>query len=73
MDAIQQHLLDTWRAARHGAPVPPPPGRDDVRTLRSLRDHRRFTRVLTGRPLHPFRTGFRRLLRRRATQVPRCS
>ncbi|MGW1885802.1 hypothetical protein [Streptomyces sp. NPDC001970] len=70
MDAIQQHLLDTCRATRHRAPVPPPPGRDDWRTLRSLRDHHRFTKVLAGRPLHPLRTATTRLFHRGS---PRCS
>ncbi|MFD3973346.1 hypothetical protein [Streptomyces cyaneofuscatus] len=39
MDAIQQHMLDTYRAARLGEAAPPPPGRHDRRTLRDLYDH----------------------------------
>ncbi|MFE2292080.1 hypothetical protein [Streptomyces sp. NPDC059452] len=39
MDAIQQHMLDTYRAARLGEPAPPPPGRHDRRTLRDLYHH----------------------------------
>ncbi|WP_167405173.1 hypothetical protein [Kitasatospora albolonga] len=39
MDAIQQHLLDTYRAARLGEPAPPPPGRHDRTTLRDLYRH----------------------------------
>lgn len=59
MDAIQQHMLDTYRAARHGESPPPLPGRYDVAVVRSLRDHHRFTRVLAGRPVHPVRSGLR--------------
>ncbi|WP_299539476.1 hypothetical protein [uncultured Streptomyces sp.] len=36
MDAIQQHLLDTYRTARLGVPPPPPPGRHDGEVLREL-------------------------------------
>lgn len=39
MDAIQQHMLDTYRTARLGEPAPPPPGRHDRRTLRDLYRH----------------------------------
>ncbi|PKV87067.1 hypothetical protein [Streptomyces sp. TLI_146] len=49
MDAIQQHMLDTYRAARLQEPPPPLPGTHDVRTLRELRDYRRFEAVLSGR------------------------
>ncbi|MFD3654444.1 hypothetical protein ACTU45_31735 [Streptomyces sp. 24-1644] len=33
MDAIQQHMLDSYRAAQHGEPPPPPP----FRTVRRAR------------------------------------
>ncbi|CAM5713116.1 hypothetical protein SBADM41S_01780 [Streptomyces badius] len=38
MDAIQQHMLDTYRAAAVG-PAPPPPGRHDRSVLRDLYRH----------------------------------
>ncbi|MFF9473321.1 hypothetical protein ACF1E9_11955 [Streptomyces roseolus] len=60
MDALQQHLFDSYRAARRGEPAPPAPGTHDLAVLRELRDHRRFARVLAGRPatgpLHAART-----------------
>ncbi|RPK63069.1 hypothetical protein EES43_12300 [Streptomyces sp. ADI96-02] len=36
---MQQHMLDTYRAARLGEPAPPPPGRHDRSVLRSLYRH----------------------------------
>ncbi|MFD4017661.1 hypothetical protein [Streptomyces sindenensis] len=39
MDAIQQHLLDTYRAAQRSEPAPPPPGRHDRAVLRDLYRH----------------------------------
>ncbi|QYA94965.1 hypothetical protein KZO11_15400 [Streptomyces anulatus] len=39
MDAIQQHMLDTYRAARLAEPAPPPPGRHDRSVLRDLYRH----------------------------------
>ncbi|MET9927930.1 MULTISPECIES: hypothetical protein [unclassified Streptomyces] len=39
MDAIQQHMFDTYRAARLGRPAPPLPGRHDRTTLRDLYHH----------------------------------
>ncbi|MFI8325165.1 hypothetical protein [Streptomyces sp. NPDC085529] len=50
MDALQQHLFDSYRAARQGEPAPPAPGTHDVAVLRGLRDRRRFERVVAGRP-----------------------
>ncbi|MEU9983327.1 hypothetical protein [Streptomyces sp. NPDC050856] len=50
MNAMQQHMIDTYRAAQHGEPAPPPPGRDDWAVLRAARERRRFTAVLAGRP-----------------------
>lgn len=40
MNALQQHMIDAYRAARHGEAPPPLPGRDDVAALRAARDHR---------------------------------
>ncbi|MFF5919068.1 hypothetical protein ACFY8C_12025 [Streptomyces flavochromogenes] len=62
MNALHQYLFDTYRAARTGEPVPPAPGTHDVAVLRSVRDRRRFERVLAGRPA---RGGLRTALRRR--------
>ncbi|MGW8981842.1 hypothetical protein ACWGQ9_04195 [Streptomyces parvus] len=39
MDAIQQHMLDTYRAAQLSEPAPPPPGRHDRSVLRDLYRH----------------------------------
>ncbi|MFM9372422.1 hypothetical protein [Streptomyces sp. Da 82-17] len=50
MSVTQQYLLDSYRAAQQGAPQPPAPGRDDWRTVRELRDHRRFEAVVRERP-----------------------
>ncbi|MFB9522677.1 hypothetical protein [Streptomyces cremeus] len=54
MTASQQHLLDAYRAAQHGAPVPPAPGRHDWQTVRELRDtvreDLRFRAVVAERP-----------------------
>ncbi|MFD9376262.1 hypothetical protein ACFWBH_12110 [Streptomyces sp. NPDC059999] len=52
MSAIEQYLLDTYRASQHGTPMPPPPGRDDVAVIREVRDRARFHAVLAGRPAH---------------------
>ncbi|WP_328910869.1 hypothetical protein OG230_15885 [Streptomyces sp. NBC_00234] len=37
MDAIQQYMFDSYRAAQHGERPPPPPGRHDREVLRELR------------------------------------
>ncbi|UQX01687.1 hypothetical protein [Streptomyces sp. RerS4] len=55
MTAIEQYLIDTYRAAQQGAPMPPPPGRDDVATVRALHTEAQFRAVLAGRPLRPRR------------------
>ncbi|MFD4032857.1 hypothetical protein ACFWVP_20700 [Streptomyces sp. NPDC058637] len=44
MDIVQQQMLDSYRAAQHGEPPPPLPGRHDREVLRDLRRH------LLGRP-----------------------
>ncbi|MEU0098922.1 hypothetical protein [Streptomyces sp. NPDC006267] len=49
MDAIQQHMLDTYRAARLSEPAPPPPGRHDRSALRGLYRHW-FAHPPAGRP-----------------------
>ncbi|GHJ97061.1 hypothetical protein SNE510_65800 [Streptomyces sp. NE5-10] len=65
MDALQQHLFDSYRAARRGESAPPAPGTHDVAVLRELRDHRRFERVVAGRPATGrFRAALSRLLAR---------
>lgn len=46
---MQQHMIDSYRAARLGTPRPPVPGTHDVAALRELRDYRRFEAVLAGR------------------------
>ncbi|MFF3839221.1 hypothetical protein [Streptomyces sp. NPDC001930] len=61
MNALHQYLFDTYRAAQLGEPMPPAPGTHDVAVLRSVRDRRRFERVLAGRPA---RGGLRAALHR---------
>ncbi|MGY3337067.1 hypothetical protein ACVW0K_003166 [Streptomyces filamentosus] len=48
MDALQQHLLDSHRAARRGEPAPPAPGPHDAAVLRDLYDRYRAARALPG-------------------------
>ncbi|MFI5803803.1 hypothetical protein [Streptomyces sp. NPDC051561] len=59
MNASQQHLLDAYRAAQHGTPTPPAPGRHDWQTVAELRDtvrdDLRFRAVTEGRPAHTYR------------------
>ncbi|MFE5794415.1 hypothetical protein ACFQ8C_17770 [Streptomyces sp. NPDC056503] len=72
MDAMQQHLFDSYRAARRGEPPPPAPGTHDVAVLRELRDHRRFERVVAGRPATGrLGTALSRLLSRLGLRRPR--
>ncbi|GAA2295419.1 hypothetical protein Scani_17680 [Streptomyces caniferus] len=47
MNAAQQHLLDTYRAAQRGEAAPPAPGTHTVRTAREIRQWRRFLAVVT--------------------------
>ncbi|MGW5927379.1 hypothetical protein ACWF2L_14165 [Streptomyces anulatus] len=56
MDAIQQHMLDTYRAARLAEPAPPPPGRHDRSVLRDLYRHW-LTHPPTRRPGKPGGSG----------------
>ncbi|MEV7614700.1 hypothetical protein [Streptomyces sp. NPDC089799] len=63
MTAIEQYLIDSYRAAQHGDPMPPPPGRDDVAALREARSYEQCRAVLDGRPArHPWRAALHRLL-----------
>ncbi|MGW4687793.1 hypothetical protein ACWEPM_23245 [Streptomyces sp. NPDC004244] len=65
MTAIEQYLIDTYRASQQGAPMPPPPGRDDVAVVRAARNYEQFRAVLDGRAAHhPWRAAVRRLLSR---------
>ncbi|MEU7434437.1 hypothetical protein AB0B07_26925 [Streptomyces sioyaensis] len=47
MNAAQQHLLDTYRAARRAEAAPPAPGTYTVRTAREIRRWFRFQAVVT--------------------------
>lgn len=47
MNAAQQHLLDTYRAARRAEAAPPAPGAHTVRTAREIRQWFRFQAVVT--------------------------
>ncbi|MFK0293101.1 hypothetical protein ACIQU6_21845 [Streptomyces sp. NPDC090442] len=47
MDAMQQHLLDSYRAAQRGEVAPPAPDAAAVRTAREIRLWRRFQAVVT--------------------------
>ncbi|MEU9617843.1 MULTISPECIES: hypothetical protein [unclassified Streptomyces] len=48
MNALQQHMLDSYRAAQRGEQPPPPPGRHDRSVLRAVRDHFRRSRRGNG-------------------------
>ncbi|MEL5960916.1 hypothetical protein AADR41_40235 [Streptomyces sp. CLV115] len=52
MDAIQQHMIDSYRAAQRGELPPPLPGRHDWGVVREARERRRFDAVIAGRPAH---------------------
>ncbi|MCX4527310.1 MULTISPECIES: hypothetical protein [unclassified Streptomyces] len=65
MTAIEQYLIDTYRASQHASPMPPLPGEKDVATLRAARAYVQFQAVLDERPArHPWLAAFRRALRR---------
>lgn len=49
MNAIQQHMLDLYVAARTDTAPPPRPGDHDLRVLREARVHRRVLAVFAGR------------------------
>ncbi|MEV0089934.1 hypothetical protein [Streptomyces sp. NPDC050738] len=64
MNAIQQHMLDAYRASQRGEPAPPLPGRHDWQAVREFADRREFTALLAGdRPLGRFRRALARLTR----------
>ncbi|MEV7233616.1 hypothetical protein AB0N06_06405 [Streptomyces sp. NPDC051020] len=66
MDAIQQHMIDSYRAAQHGEAPPPLPGRHDWEVVRQARDARRFEAVVEGRPAYRrWRAALRERLTRR--------
>ncbi|MFB6986476.1 hypothetical protein ACFCZT_21535 [Streptomyces sp. NPDC056230] len=66
MDAIQQHMFDSYRAAQRGELPPPLPGRHDWGVVREARDRRRFDLVIAGRPARRrWRTALRALFTRR--------
>ncbi|MGC5365176.1 hypothetical protein ACPXCE_26475 [Streptomyces sp. DT24] len=50
MDAIQQQMLDTYRATRLGEVPPPLPGRHDWEAVRDARDHLRRGAAPARRP-----------------------
>ncbi|AXE22352.1 hypothetical protein C0216_01870 [Streptomyces globosus] len=65
MTAIEQYLIDTYRAAQRQEAPPPPPGRHDVAAVRAARTYARFQAVVDGRAAeHPWRAAVRRLLTR---------
>ncbi|MFJ9210909.1 hypothetical protein [Streptomyces sp. NPDC102264] len=64
MDALQQHLLDSYRAARRGEQAPPPPGRYDRETLRTIREYRRLRPKPEPEPRPPGRARVRTALTR---------
>ncbi|MFI8995901.1 hypothetical protein [Streptomyces sp. NPDC053542] len=69
MNAMQQHMIDVYRAAQRGEAGPPLPGTGDVQALRAVRDWRRFQAVVAppaGRlPVRALRAAVRALLGRR--------
>ncbi|MCX4787556.1 hypothetical protein OG369_15585 [Streptomyces sp. NBC_01221] len=48
MNALQQHVIDSYRAARHGEPPPAPPGRHDRAVLRAVRTTTAATAAAPG-------------------------
>ncbi|MFH7596597.1 hypothetical protein WDV06_16060 [Streptomyces racemochromogenes] len=65
MTALEQYLIDTWRASQHGTPPPPPPGRDDLAALRSIRTAAQFEAAVSGAPAtHPWRHALTRFVHR---------
>ncbi|MEU4355616.1 hypothetical protein [Streptomyces virginiae] len=65
MTAIEQYLIDTYRASQHGERMPPPPGRDDVAVVRSAHSYQQFRAVVDGgEARRPWRAALRRMLTR---------
>ncbi|MFC7308306.1 hypothetical protein ACFQVC_29300 [Streptomyces monticola] len=52
MSITQQYMIDSYRAAQHGTPQPPAPGRNEWQVLRELRDRRRFEAVTHEHAAH---------------------
>ncbi|MEU8787160.1 hypothetical protein [Streptomyces sp. NPDC048637] len=48
MNAGQQHLLDTYRAAQRGEAAPPAPGTHTARTTREIQQWYRFRAIVTA-------------------------
>lgn len=63
MDAVQQQMFDSYRAAVRGERPPPSPGGHDWDVLREARDRRRFAAVVAGRPVGGRRRALLRALR----------
>ncbi|MFF3288969.1 hypothetical protein [Streptomyces sp. NPDC003023] len=55
MNAMQQHMIDVYRAAQRGDTPPPLPGGHDTRVLGEARTDRRVRAVLAGRSLRTAR------------------
>ncbi|WP_330331146.1 hypothetical protein OHS33_16385 [Streptomyces sp. NBC_00536] len=71
MTAIEQYLIDSYRATQHGTPMPPEPGRHDLAELRAALTYERFQAVLDGRSArHPWRAALRRALDRLPRRRP---
>ncbi|MFE0425588.1 hypothetical protein [Streptomyces sp. NPDC058953] len=68
MNALHQHTLDSYRASRHGAPIPPPPGTYDWRAARELTSQAVLVRRADRAP--GLLTRLTRLLRRRRPAPP---
>ncbi|MBZ4318282.1 hypothetical protein [Streptomyces huiliensis] len=49
MDATQQQMFDSYRAARQGEAAPPAPGTYEMEAVRQIRTWREFLAVLDGR------------------------
>ncbi|GAA1375240.1 hypothetical protein [Streptomyces beijiangensis] len=63
MNAIQQHMLDAYRASQRGEQAPPLPGRHDWQVVREFGDHRDLTAALAAGH-RPARGRLRRALAR---------
>ncbi|WP_256106854.1 hypothetical protein [Streptomyces sp. ODS05-4] len=50
MSATQQHMIDAYRALRHGTPPPPPPGRARLTLRDPAADAGADRRTGRGRP-----------------------
>ncbi|MFF3785612.1 hypothetical protein [Streptomyces sp. NPDC001933] len=72
MDAIQQHMIDSYRAAQQGEVPPPLPGRHDWGVVREARDRRRFEAVIAGRPARGRRRAALRALLARSRGTGGC-